>query len=164
MPIRKIPYVGHYPSAARYLIEEGVAGVPKQYVRDLRKTEGIDIVYKLSGMTPAKFSAYKEHLLLLAYQEGMRYNHVRWKFGSFDVRLGRLKKGKDLPEIVTFMAAMHPDPDIMVYGPGYDTPQRHFLYNKVEDIEEIAKRYADKISKQRPFRVTTLRISVREEK
>ena len=94
----------------------------------------------------------------------MRYNETRWKFASFDVKLGRLKKGRDLPEVISFTAAMHPDPDILVYGPGYTVPQRHFLYNKVEDILEIAKRYADKVSKQTPFRVIELRISIREEK
>ena len=163
MTVDRIPYKGKYPSAARALIEDNITSIPRQYSRTLRKTEGVDIVYKLRGMTPAGFERYSDMLLLLAYQEGMRYNHVRWKFFSFDVRLGRLKKGRDLPEVVTFTTAMHPDPEIGVYGPGYEVPQRHFLYNKVEDILEIAKRYADKVRKQTPFRVTALRISVRNE-
>ena len=140
MPVDRIPYRGHYPSAARTLIEDDITSIPRQYVRTLRKTEGVDIVYRLRHLTPANFERYSDILLLLAYQEGMRYNHIRWKFYSLDVRLGRLKKGRDLPEVVTFTAAMHPDPEIGVYGPGYEVPQRHFLYNKVEDILEIAHR------------------------
>ena len=164
MPIDRIPYRGKYPSAARALMDEGITSIPRQYVRELRKMDGIDIVYKLRRLTPANFNRYSDTLLLLAYQEGMRYDHIRWKFFSFDVKLGRLKKGRDLPEVVSFTAAMHPNPEIGVYGPGYEVPQRHFLYNKVEDITEIAKRYADKVSKQTPFRVVELRISIREEK
>ena len=163
MPVDKIAYSGHYPSAARFLMEEDITSIPRQYSRTLRRTEGVDIVYHLRHLTPANFNKYSDSLLLLAYQEGMRYSAVRWKFFSFDVRLGRLKKGRDLPEVVTFTSAMHPDAEIGVYGVGYDVPQRHFLFNKVEDILEIAKRYADKVSKQTPFRVTALRISVREE-
>ena len=163
MPVDRIPYRGHYPSAARTLIEDDITSIPRQYSRTLRKTEGVDIVYKLRGLTPANFERYSDILLLLAYQEAMRYNHIRWKFASFDVRLGRLKKGRDLPEVVTFTAAMNPDAEVLVYGPGYPTPQRYSLAEKVEDVLEIAKRYADKVSKQRPFRVTALRVSVRNE-
>jgi len=163
MPVEKIPYRGQYPSAARYLIEQNITSTPRQYEKELRKMSGLDIIYKLRNLTPANFNSYSDTLLLLAYQEAMRYNQYRWKFASFDVRLGRLKKGRDLPEVVTFTAAMHPDPEILIYGPGYETPQRHFLIDKVADILEIAKRYADKVSKQRPFRVIALRISIREE-
>lgn len=162
MAVKKIPYVGHYPSAARYLIEEGVAVPPRQHFRVFQKYTGIDITYTLHGLTPVNFAKYADSLLLLAFQEATRYKDVRWKFAGFDVRLGRLKKGKDLPEITTFQCAMHTDADTMVYGPGYEVPQRHFLYNKVEDILDMVNRYPTKVSKQKPYRVIRLFISIRE--
>ena len=163
MAVKKIPYLGHYPSAARYLMEEGVTAPPRQHFRVFQRYTGIDIVYTLHGLTPMNFQKYADSLLLLAYQEATRYKTIRWKFAGFDVRLGRLKKGKDLPEIHTFQSAMHPDPDTMVYGPGYEVPQRHFLYHKVEDILDIVNRYPTKVSKQKPYRVIRMFISIREE-
>lgn len=163
--IKKKSYFGHYPSAARYLIEEGICATPRQTVSEvLRWAEALEITYTLRGLTPANFSRYSDTLLLLAYQEAMRYNEYKWKFAKFEVRLGRLKKGRDLQEIVTFQSAMHDDPEIMVYGPGYEVPQRYFLYNKVEDILDIPKRYPGKVSKQNPYRVIKLIISIREPK
>lgn len=160
--MEKIPYRLVFPSAARYLMEEGVCATPRQYEKELNWAEGIDIVYTLKGLTPANFFKYSDSLLLLAYQEAMRYNKYKWKFAGFDVRLGRLKKGRDLPEIATFQASMHDEPEIMVYGPGYEVPQRYFLKDKVEDILDIVRRYPTKISKQNPYRVVRLFISIRE--
>ena len=161
--MKKIPYSGHYPSAARYLIESDVTATPRQIERtDLTRSEGIDIIYTLKRLTPANFRTYSDSLLLLAYQEMMRYNKHKWKFARFDVRLGRLKKGRDLPEIASFGSAMHDDPEIAVFGPGYEVPQRHFLKDKVEDILDITKRYSGKVSRQNPFRVVKLVISIRE--
>lgn len=159
----KIPYRGKYPAAANHLMHEGVSSLPKQVNReDLKWADGLDIVYNLRDLTPTNFREYSDSLLLLAYQEAMRYNDKKWKFARFEVRLGRLKKGRDLPEIASFQCAMHDDPDIMVFGPGYEVPQRHFLYHKVQDILEIAKRYLGKVNKQNPYKVTQLIISIRE--
>ena len=162
MGVKKIPYGGKYPSAARYLMEEEVSGPPRQYERVFQRYTGVDIVYNLHGLTPVNFMKYADSLLLLAFQEATRNQATRWKFAGFDVRLGRLKKGKDLPEISTFQSAMHTDPDTMVYGPGYEVPQRHFLYHKVEDILDMVNRYPTKVSKQKPYRVIRLFISIRE--
>ena len=159
----KIPYKGKYPSAANYLMHQGIASIPKQTDRnDLKWADGIDISYKLRDLTPVNFREYSDSLLLLAYQEAMRYDDKKFKFARFEVRLGRLKKGRDLPEIASFQCAMHDDPDIMVHGPGYEVPQRHFLYHKVQDILEIAKRYLGKVNKQNPYKVMELVISIRE--
>lgn len=161
--MEKIPYKMHYPSAARYLIEEDITNTPRQITKELKWAEGIDIVYTLRNLTPANFRKYSDTLLLLAFQEATRYKDVgRWKFASFDVRLGRLKKGRDLPEILSFQAHMHDDPDIMVYGPGYDTPGAPFLKDQVEKILDIVRRYADQVNKQAPFKVVRLTISIRE--
>ena len=161
--MEKIIYGGHYPSAARYLMEPDVTSIPRQVKRDdLNWAEGVDITYTLRGLTPANFRTYSDSLLLLAYQEAMRYNQYKWAFASLEVKLGRLKKGRDLPEIASFKSAMHDEPEIMVYGPGYEVPQRHFLKDKVVDILDIVKRYLGKVSKQNPYRVVRLVISIRE--
>lgn len=160
--MQKLAYAGHYPSAARYLIESDITSTPRQKTRDLRWAEGVDIVYTLRGLTPANFYRFSDYLLLLAFQEATRYNQYRWKFAAFDVRLGRLKKGRDLPEVVTFQAHMHDEPDIMVYGPGYEVPQEIFLKDQIAKILDIAKRYQDKVQKQTPYRVIRLTISIRE--
>ncbi len=161
--MEKIPYRGSYPSAARFLIEEDITSIPRQRTRDLRWAEGVDIIYTLRNLGPANFRKYADMLLLLAYQEAMRYKDAgRWKYAAFDVRLGRLKKGRDLPEIITFQAHMHEDPDIMVYGPGYETETPVFLKDQVDKILDIVKRYKDRINKQAPFKVVRLTISIRE--
>jgi hypothetical protein len=162
--MRKIPYGGKYPSAASNLIKEGVASAPRQAERVLGWAEGIDITYTLKNLTPAAFRKYSDRLLLLALQEASRYPDARWKFAGFDVRLGRLKKGKDLPEVATFTASMHDEPEIMVYGPGYETPNKPFLKDKVDEILDLTKRYPGKLSTQNPYRVVKLFISIREEK
>jgi len=131
MEITKIPYRGKYPSAARALMEEGVVTTPRQYIRTLRWAYGLDIVYTLQGLTPANFQKYSQQLLLLAEQEARRYDKYQYKFAGFDVRLNRLKKGKDLREICTFSASMNYEPETLVWGPGYDTPKREFLFQKV---------------------------------
>ena len=155
-------YKGKYPSAAQHLIEIGRISTPKQTMRELSWAQGIDISYNLRDMTPVAFRKYADQLLLLAYQEMMRYEEYKWKYARIDVKLGRLKKGRDLPEIASFQSAMHDEPEIAVYGPGYDTPQRHFLKDKVEDILDITKRYAGKVNKQNPYKVIKLVISIRE--
>ncbi|KKN01439.1 hypothetical protein LCGC14_1127650 [marine sediment metagenome] len=163
MTIRKKPHAGKYPSAATHLMNEGFTTPPRQYEKTFKKTQGVEIVYKLQDMTPVVFRENSDYLLLLAYQEAMRYEEHDWKFAEFDVRLGRLRKGRDLPEIVTFTAAMNPNSEIMVYGPGYEVPQRHFLYNKVEDILDIVRRYPGRVNKQTPYKVVALRIKIRDE-
>ena len=161
--MEKKPYKGRYPAAAAQLIREGITSAPRQVRKeDLAWADGIEITYNLKGLTPVKFREYCDSLLLLAYQEAMRYDEYKWKFASFEVKLGRLKKGRDLPEIASFQSAMHDEPEIMVYGPGYETPQRHFLKDKVEDILDIAKRYPGKVSKQSPYKVIKLVIFIRE--
>ena len=163
MAMRKKPHAGKYPSAATHLMNEGFASPPRQYEKTFRKTEGIEIVYKLKNMTPVAFKENSDILLLLAYQEAMRYEEYRWKFAEFDVRLGRLRKGRDLPEITTWTAAMNPDAETMVYGVGYSVPQKHFLVDKVNDILDIVNRYPGRVNKQAPYKVVALRIKIREQ-
>lgn len=163
--LRRKPYRGQYPSAARYLMEEGVTSIPRQYEREIHWARGVDIIYTLHYMAPANFAKYSDSLLLLAYQEAKRYDEFGYKFAGFDVRLGRSRKGKDLQEVVTFQAAMNKDAGVMVYGEaelGYEVPQKYFLVNKVKDILDLAKRYPEKLIKQAPYKVLRLFISIRE--
>lgn len=156
-------YGGKYPTAATLLINQGMTSIPRQVKRDeLGWADGIDIIYALKGMTPVNFREFSDSLLLLAYQEMMRYEEYKWKFARFEVKLGRLKKGRDLPDIASFQSSMHDEPEIAVYGPGYEVPNRIFLKDKVEDILEIVKRYPGKVSKQSPYRVLKLIIYIRE--
>jgi len=159
----KKPYGGKYPTTARYLMEIGVVSAPRQTKREFNWAEGIDISYALKNMTPNRFRKYADQFLLLAFQEMKRYDEYKWKFARFDVKLGRLKKGRDLPDIASFQSAMHDDPEIAVSGPGYEVPQRHFLYHKVEDILDIVRRYQGKVNTQNPFKVIRLVISIRQE-
>ena len=165
----KIKLYGHeYPSATEFLINEKVVFPPKQWDRsNLRWAEGIDIEIPFRDVGPRRFEKYKDQILLMAYQEAMRYNEVKWKFGSFEVRLSRKGAKKDIPDIASFQAAMHGNPEILVYGEealGYEVPQKHFLNNKLNDIIEIAQRYGDKVDQQNPYKVLKLIISVREPK
>jgi hypothetical protein len=65
---------------------------------------------------------------------------------------------------------MHKDPEIMVYGPGYDPyPERpdkpgkgDFLKDRVQAIINIPFAYRDRVDKQKPYKVTSLVISIRE--
>ena len=155
-------YGGKYPSAANLLIEQGITSAPRQTKVELVWAQGVEITYTLRNLTPANFREYSDQLLLLAYQEMMRYNEYKWKSAAFEVKLGRLKKGRDLPEIATFKCAMHDEPEIAVYGPGYEVPQKFFLQDKVADILDIVKRYPGKVSKQNPYKVVKLVISIRE--
>ena len=165
--LKKKPYRGHYPSATRYLMEEDVTSIPRQYEREIHWAYGVDIVYTLRHMTPANFAKYADSLLLLAYQEAKRYDEFGYKFAGFDVRLGRSRKGRDLQEVITFQAAMNPDADVMVYGEealGYTVPQKYFLINKVRDILDLGRRYPEKLIKQAPYKVLRLFIGIRERK
>lgn len=164
--MEKIPYGGKYPSTATYLIREGVLNPPRQKSIFRTWASGIDITYILKNMTPTNFARYSDALLLLTLQECERYKTSKWKFASFEARLGRLGKGKDLPEVASFQAAMHDNPRIMIYGEqelGYEVPQKYFLIDKVKDILDIARRYKGKVSQQNPYKVIKLIISIREE-
>ena len=163
--MEKKSYGGRYPSAGRLLIDRGLSSIPRQTLReDISWAEGIDITYNLKGMTPVRFRQFSETLLLLAYQEMSRYAEYKWKFARFEVKLGRLKKGRDLPDIATFQSSMHDEAEIAVYGPGYEVPQKIFLQDKVSDILDMVKRYPGKVSKQNPYKVLKLVICIREKR
>jgi hypothetical protein len=164
VPIERKPYNGKYPSAAQFLMNAGIASTPRQSHKELKWADALEINYTLKDLTPANFRKYSDSILLLAYQEAMRYNEYQWKFAAIDVKLGRLKKGRDLPDIATFQAHMHNEPDILIYGPGYEVPQTIFLKDQIDKILDIVKRYGDRINKQTPFKVVRLTISIREPK
>lgn len=166
IPIKPYPKnklgISQYPQSFNRLRSKGLINLPKQTQRNPRYTKGLDITFKLRNMSPTAFQDNVDDLLDLAYQTAMRYNEVKWKFAKFVVRLGRLAKGKKLSEYADFTAAMHPDPEILVYGPGYDTGGiKDALYIKAQQIIDIVNRYPEGVSKQKPYVVTELFIGVR---
>jgi len=171
MDIRE--YRRRYPEVTRLLYQRGVLRTyPIQIKReDLTYDEGVDIVYSLRNMTPARFREFSEALLLAAYTEAERYKDERFKFAKIEVQLNRTAKGrKTINPRRTYIAAKHTDSDIMVYGEealGYELPEeykkRPFLVNKVEDILNIpdSPSPGPYVQKQRPYKVLSLTICIR---
>lgn len=171
MDIRR--YLREYPEVTNYLLEMGaISRLPKQIKRvDLVYDEGVDIIYELKAMTPAKFREFADSLLLAAYTEAERYKEAKWRFAKFVVRLNRTAKGrKTISPVREYVAAKHPDSAIMVYGEealGYELPEEYkkkpFLINKVEEILGIpdSPSPGPYVMKQRPYKVLRLVISLR---
>jgi len=162
--LKLIPYK-RYPKRVEELIEDGLIEPPQQMEReDLRWDEGVDIVYRLKSMTPAKFIEHESRLLAAAEQECKRYKDAGAKrfFAYFRVRMTPTK-GKAFTR--TYTAAMNPEPDVMIFGPGYDTgvAEPPFLYHQIDRIIHLAGEYAPgiRLDKQRPYRVMSMTISAR---
>lgn len=137
---------------------------------DLEYDDGIDIVYRLKRMTPARFKEFSDALLLAAYTEAERYKEEKWKFAKFEVQLNRTPKGrKTVSPRRTYIAAKHPESEIMVYGEealGYTIPEgapKPFLINKVEDILGIPESESPGpyVQKQNPYKVLSMTICIR---
>lgn len=162
------------------LMKKGILkGEAEQIERgDLSYASGIDVVYNLKGLTPAKFKEYAEALLWLAYEETRRYEEAPIKFAKFVVQLNKTAKGRKVltQPLREFTARGRPEGNILVYGEkelGYElTPDMHpwtttkpFLVNKVEEILSMTEGYMkDLVQKQRPYQVLQLVISFREKK
>lgn len=138
---------------------------------DLQYAEGYDIVYDFKGLTPAKFKEYSDSLLWLAYEEARGREDFPTKFARFEVQVNKTIKGRKSSDKRTYAASGNPDPSVMVFGEealGYSIPEKMkkpFLVNKVEDILDIPTSYMkDNISKQRPYKVLSLVISVRKKR
>jgi len=166
-------YRGQWPTVVRYLHDErAIYGYPVQVHRvDLLYDEGVDIVFRLRGMTPAKFRRLADALLLAAFTEAERYSEEKYRFAKFEVQLNRSAKGrKTINPTRTYIAAKHPDSEIMVYGEealGYTLPEeyakRPFLVNKVEEILGIpdSPSPGPYVNKQRPYKVLTMTVCIR---
>jgi len=161
LPIHR--YSGHYLEPTKNLYELGVLKqYPTQKAIVFYRDYGINITYRLKGVSPEKFQRISNLLLEAAHQEAGRYTDYKYFFARFEVRLGRTTKGrKSLPLSQTYQAAKHPEPYIMVYGPGYDTGEEIFLIDQVEKILDIPARYQGRVKKQRPYMVTEMQICVR---
>ncbi len=166
-------YRGKFNRTVQYLHDQGVlSGYPVQVERtDLIYDEGVDVIYRLKGMTPAKFENFSGALLLAAFLEAERYKEVKYKFAKFQVRLNRTTKGRKMVNpIRDYTAAKHPDSEIMVYGEealGYTLPdeytKRPFLVNKVSEILGIpdSPSPGPYIKEQVPYRVLYMIVSLR---
>ena len=172
------PYNKKYSEAVRLLYQKGVLeGYPRQEGRgDLKYAEGIDIVVKLKGMTPAKFKEYSEILLWVAYEEAKRYLGEPILFAKFSVKLNRNEKGRKTisQPVREYTARGHPDPKILVFGKealgyvpthfvgGKEVELKASLTDQVEEILDLTEKYMkDYLQKQRPYKVLSMTISVR---
>ena len=166
------PYRRKYPDVAKLLYKEKILSkYPHQVERiDLEYAEGVDIVYTLKNLSPARFSEVVDYLLLAAVTEANRYEEYRWKFAKFQVELSRTAKGKKKVGLVRdYVAAKHDDPDIMVYGEealGYTIPEgdrKPFLINKAKEILDIPNSSSPGayVTKQSPYKVVTMVVSIR---
>ena len=138
--------------------------MPVQKAVILFRDHGINITYRLKGMTPERFRRISHLLLEAAEAEANRYPEFRWKFARFEVQLNRTAKGrKSLPLTQTYTAGKHTEADIMVWGipggvPGEVT---NFLIDKVEQIIDIPTRYIGRVKRQRPYTVLDMEICLR---
>ena len=168
-----IKYNRKYSEVTKFLYNRNIlVKYPDQVRRDdLKWDEGIDIVYKLRNLTPAKFAEYSDFLLLAAQKEAERYPEAKLRFAKFAVVLNRTAKGrKTIGPRREYIAAKHPESDIMVYGEealGYELPEEYtkkpFLVNKVEEILSIPDTRSPGafIEKQKPYKVVEMVISLR---
>ena len=172
------PYRRKYPDVTKLLYEKGIlATYPVQIKRDdLRYAEGIDIVYSLKGLTPAKFKEYSEALLWAAYDEARRYDEEPIKFARFDVQLNRTEKGRKVitKPIREFTARGDANAEVMIFGKqalgyvptyfrgGTEVEQKSYLTNQIDLILELTEKYMkDYLNKQRPYKVIALVICIR---
>ena len=165
--------IRRYPEITQVLYTQGaLLGFPVQVKRlDLTYDEGVDIVYKLRDMTPARFRQFSELLLEAALVECNRYEEERYYFAKFEVQLNRTTKGRKMVSPRrTYIAAKHDDPEVMVFGEkalGYTLPEeykkRPFLVNKVEEILDIpdSPSPGPYVNRQRPYKVLSMTICVR---
>lgn len=167
------PYNGKYLDVTKLLYKEGyLTKFPHQVQRvDLKFDEGIDIVYDFKKLSPAKFEAIADLVMLAAYSEAMRYKEQNLFFAKIEVELNRTEKGKGKTSPVRdFIAAKHHEPDIMVYGEdalGYTIPEGYrkpFLINRIKDILDIPESPSPGpyVKKIKPYKVTRLVIAIRK--
>ncbi len=161
MPIRR--YRSRYPRATSDLYRLGLLRqMPVQKEVRFLRDHGVNITYRLKGVTPEKFRSIAHLFLEAAFHEAERYPEYRWKFARFDVQLNRTAKGrKSLPLIQTYTAGKHVDSQIMVYGPGYETDDKIFLKDKVDEIVDIPARYLGRVKRQRPYNVVDMEVCLR---
>ena len=165
-------YKGRYPEVTRLLYQNKILRqYPIQTSRvDLEYDDGLDITYLFKSLPPAKFREYADMLLLAALTEAKRYDDIKWKFAKFNVELNRTAKGASkVGPRREFIAAKNQDSEILVYGEqalGYELPKgakKPFLIDKVKEILDIldSPSPGPYLSKQRPYKVVSMTISVR---
>ncbi len=155
------------------LIDQGaLRRLPYQESRgELLTTDGIDIIYDLRNMNPSRFARFIDQLLGAAAYESNRYRELEYRFARFTVELnvsGRASRDRDRPRRL-YTAAMRKSTDSMVYGAAGSIAtelggQGKSLLDKGEAILNMLMTGSPGtyVSKQNPFKVLRMTISVRE--
>jgi len=142
---------------------------PRQVDRgELSLSDGVDIVYDLTRMSPDRFARHIDQLLVAAAYEANRYEEFDYFFGSFSVRLntGATRRSQENTRVYT--AAMSSDIDNFIWGDGTDNPvelggQGRSLSHKAEAIINMLQSGSPGayVNQQSPYTVLRMVISVR---
>jgi len=160
--MKPIRYRGRYPEAEEDLRDRGLlwhGRYPTQKPIYLVKKDGVDIFIKFQRMDPIHFSKNSSLILKAALEEASRYESIpsSVRFAEFVVDIWDKSKHRK-PIERTFTTEYNPDSDIMVYGiTGWGGT---FLVDKVDNILDIPKRYAEKM-RSPTYKVKLLRIGIR---
>jgi len=172
MDIRPYPK-GEPTKESKSLFKMGVLRkYPDQVERnDLVTDEGVDIVFRLKGVTPSIFKKIENELLLAAFAEGERYKEEAYKHAKFIIEMDLNAKGRTAGVSTTreYTAAKNPDVDTMVFGTGVSLPEgvkSPFLLGKAEEIIALLESVSPGpyLKRKTPYKVVQMIISIRSGK
>ena len=167
---KRYPRGRNVHSVVRQLMDEGILrDRPRQVDRGEHSlSDGVDIVYDLTRMSPDRFARHIDQLLVAAAYEANRYEEFDYFFGSFSVRLntGATRRSQENTRVYT--AAMSSDIDNFIWGDGTDNPvelggQGRSLSHKAEAIINMLQSGSPGayVNQQSPYTVLRMVISVR---
>ena len=138
--------------------------------QDLAGGDGVDIVYYLSNMNPARFGVHIDELLEAAAWEMDRYGEYDFKYGKFVVELygAPTRRGRIRREIREYIGNLRGTAAEAVYGESRQRPaelggEGRSLSHKAEAILNMLETGSPGgwVSRQNPYKVLEMQISVR---
>lgn len=136
---------------------------------DLQYADGVDIVYDLRNMNPARFINFVNSLLLAAAYEADRYPELEFRYAKWIVELnvsGRARRS-DRPRR-DYIAAQSRDTDTMIFGDQNAIPVEFggtgkSLADKAEAIINVLDTGSPGayLTSQNPYKVLQMIVSVR---
>lgn len=160
-------YGGRYLDSTLRLKERGLllrGELPTQKVQYFVATQGVDIIYRFQRMDHDHLAKNAPRLLRLVIEEGSRYEDIPDSTKHVKIYVDIYKPGKKKPLERTYPTAEHHSTEIMVYGPGYETPGfEYFLSDVLDHILDIPKRYGT-ATKDASFKVKKMEICIRVKK